>query len=61
VLREKEDIFYLRFQELHDVVRTNRVDEQLIDERKNAFRSYQALTPPRVLTSEGEAVAGARA
>src|SRR6185295_18150950 len=23
-----------------------------------AFRSYQALTPPRVLTSDGEAVAG---
>ena len=23
VLREKEDIFYLTFQELHDVVRTN--------------------------------------
>ena len=30
VLREKEDIFYLTFQELHDVVRTNHVDDQLI-------------------------------
>ena len=30
VLREKEDIFYLRFQELQDVVRTNQVDDQLI-------------------------------
>jgi phosphoenolpyruvate synthase/pyruvate phosphate dikinase len=59
VLREKEDIFYLTFQELHDVVRTNRVDDQLISERRDAFRSYQALTPPRVLTSEGEVVAGA--
>ena len=58
VLREKEDIFYLRFQELHDVVRTNRVDDQLVRQRKEAFRSYQALTPPRVLTSDGEAVAG---
>ncbi|HSG38930.1 MAG TPA: PEP-utilizing enzyme, partial [Thermoanaerobaculia bacterium] len=58
VLREKEDIFYLRFEELHDVVRTNHVDDQLINERKEAFRSYQALTPPRVLTSDGEAVAG---
>ena len=27
-------------------------------ERKDAFRSYQALTPPRVLTSDGEVVAG---
>ncbi len=25
VLREKEDIFFLRFQELHDVVRTKRL------------------------------------
>ncbi len=59
VLREAEDIFYLRFDELYDVMRTHRVDDQLIGQRKDAFRSYEALTPPRVLTSEGEAVAGA--
>ena len=59
VLREKEDIFYLTFGELQDVVRTNQVDDQLIRDRKDAFRSYQALTPPRVLTSDGEVIAGA--
>jgi rifampicin phosphotransferase len=59
VLREKEDIFYLRFEELHDVVRMNQVDDQLIREGKDAFRSYQALTPPRVLTSDCEGIAGA--
>jgi pyruvate,water dikinase len=58
VLAEKEDIFFLRFEELQDVVRTKQVDDQLIAARKDAFKSYQALTPPRVLTSEGEAVAG---
>jgi pyruvate,water dikinase len=58
VLSEKEDIFYLRFAELQDVVRANKADEELIRQRKDAFRSYQALTPPRVLTSDGEAVAG---
>src|SRR5215471_8582596 len=58
VLRDREDIFYLTFAELHDVARTNQVDDQLIRQRKDAFRSYQALTPPRVLTSDGEAVAG---
>jgi rifampicin phosphotransferase len=47
VLREREDIFYLRFQEIQDVVRTNQVDDQLIAERRDAFRSYRALTPPR--------------
>ena len=58
VLGDREDIFYLRFDELRDVVRTNQVDDELIRQRKDAFRSYQALTPPRVLTSDGEAVAG---
>jgi pyruvate,water dikinase len=58
VIREKEDIFYLRLQELHEVVRTNQVDDQLIRQRKEEFRSYQALSPPRVLTSDGEAVSG---
>ena len=58
VLRDKEDIFYLRFDQLLDVVRTQRVDDRLIRERKAAFESYGALTPPRVLTSEGEAING---
>lgn len=59
VLREKEDIYFLRFEELQDVVRTQQVDERLLGERKEAFESYRALKPPRVLTSEGEAVTGA--
>ncbi|WP_327371783.1 rifamycin-inactivating phosphotransferase [Streptomyces sp. NBC_01217] len=59
VLPEREDIFYLTFQELHDVVRSNQVNDQLIQQRKDAFRSYHALIPPRVLTSDGEAVTGA--
>ena len=58
VLRDPEDIFYLTFAELRDVVRTGNADRQLIDRRRDAFQSYQALTPPRVLTSEGEAVVG---
>ena len=59
VLRDKDDIFFLTFNELRDVVSTRRVDQQLIRRRKDAFRSYQALTPPRVLTSDGEVIAGA--
>ena len=58
LLRETDDIFYLTFEELQDVVRTNQVDELLIRQRKDAFRTYQALTPPRVLTSDGELVNG---
>jgi pyruvate,water dikinase len=58
VLRDPEDIFFLTLQELHDVTRTQHVDDELIGRRKDAFRSYQAFTPPRVLTSDGEAIAG---
>ncbi|HEX4812027.1 MAG TPA: rifamycin-inactivating phosphotransferase [Nonomuraea sp.] len=59
VLPDKEDVFYLTFQELHDLVRTHQVDDQLIQRRKDAYRSYHALTPPRVLTSDGEVITGA--
>ena len=58
VLREKEDIFYLTLHELCDVLRTQQVDDELVRQRKDEFIAYQALTPPRVLTSDGEAVAG---
>ncbi|MFE3768739.1 rifamycin-inactivating phosphotransferase [Streptomyces sp. NPDC059122] len=59
VVPDKEDVFYLTFQEFHDAVRSHQVDDRLIQQRKDAFRSHQALTPPRVLTSDGEAVTGA--
>jgi pyruvate,water dikinase len=58
VLRMREDIFFLGLQELREVVRTNQVGDQLIRQRKEAFLSYAALTPPRVLTSDGEALTG---
>jgi len=58
VLREREDIFYLAFQELHEVVRTQHADDQLIRTRRDAFRWHQTLKPPRVLTSEGEVLNG---
>jgi phosphoenolpyruvate synthase/pyruvate phosphate dikinase len=58
-LRERDDSFFLTFQELHEAARTHHVDGALIARRQDAFRSYAALTPPRVITSEGEIVAGA--
>ena len=58
VLQEVDDIHYLSFQELEEVVRTKHLDKNLIRERRDAFRSYQALTPPRVLTSDGEVITG---
>ncbi|MGI5840025.1 MAG: phosphoenolpyruvate synthase [bacterium] len=58
VIQEKEDIYYLTLEELQDVVRTNKLDYQVISKRKEEYRFYEKLTPPRVITSEGEIVAG---
>ncbi len=58
VIHEKEDIDYLAFEELHEVVRTNELDYRIISKRKDEHKSYERLTPPRVITSDGEIVAG---
>ncbi|MFD0421422.1 rifamycin-inactivating phosphotransferase [Streptomyces parvus] len=58
VLAEPEDVSYLTFQELEDVVRSRRADDRLIARRREEFRAYETLTPPRVLTSDGDAVSG---
>ncbi|ODU05593.1 MAG: phosphoenolpyruvate synthase [Pseudonocardia sp. SCN 72-86] len=59
VLTDREDAFHLRFQELHEVVRTGRADVDLVRERRDDQAVYRTLTPPRVLTSDGEALTGA--
>ena len=58
VLHEKEDIYYLSFEELREVVRTQKLDDQIISKRKDEYTFYEKLTPPRVLTSDGEIIAG---
>jgi len=58
VIHEKEDIYYLSFEELQEVVRTNKLDYQIISKRKDEFRLYEKLTPPRVITSDGEIITG---
>ena len=58
VLHERDDAFYLTFQEFREAVRTNHLDDQLIGQRKELFRWHESLTPPRVLTSDGECIAG---
>jgi len=58
VIHEKEDIYYLTFEELHEVVRTHKLDYQIINKRKDEYKLYEKLTPPRVITSDGEIIAG---
>ncbi|MBT2724917.1 phosphoenolpyruvate synthase [Bacillus sp. ISL-46] len=58
VFHEKEDIYFLTFEELGEVVRTNKLDYQIISKRKDEYKLYEKLTPPRVITSDGEIIAG---
>jgi pyruvate,water dikinase len=58
VIQEKEDIYFLRFEELREVLSINKLDYRIIDKRKDEFRSYEKLTPPRVMTSDGEIISG---
>jgi len=57
-IHEKEDIYYLTFEELREVVRTHELDYQIIGKRKDEYKHYARLTPPRVITSDGEIIAG---
>lgn len=58
VIREKEDLYYLSFEELREAVRTSRLDYGMITKRKADYDVYEKLTPPRVMTSEGEVIPG---
>ncbi|WP_246613795.1 rifamycin-inactivating phosphotransferase [Paractinoplanes bogorensis] len=57
LLREagSEDVFFLTYEEL----RAGRIDPELVRRRKDEFRTHAAMTPPRVLTSDGEMANGA--
>ncbi len=58
-LRDPDDAFYLRFEEFRDVAATGDVNDKLVRTRQEEFTAYRALTPPRVLTSDGETLSGA--
>ncbi|XVU21100.1 rifamycin-inactivating phosphotransferase [Actinoplanes sp. CA-054009] len=58
VIEHPDDVYFLSLEELAEVVRAQRADHDLIEERRRAFASYRSLVAPRVLTSEGEAVTG---
>lgn len=58
VILEKEDIYYLTFEEFHEVVRTNKLDYGIVSNRKDEYKLFEKLTPPRVITSDGEIIAG---
>ncbi|XXY18234.1 rifamycin-inactivating phosphotransferase [Sorangium sp. So ce216] len=59
VIRDAEDIYYLTFDELHEVVRTQQLDDQVVSQRKAEHELNKKLAPPSVVTSDGEIVTGA--
>jgi len=58
VIHDQEDVYYLAFDELREVVRTRTLDWRIVDKRKEAYKWYEKLTPPRVITSDGEIIVG---
>lgn len=58
LLASEEDAYFLTLQELHELTRTGQGYGEVIRERREAFKTYEVLTPPRVLTSDGEAING---
>ncbi len=59
VINDREDIYYLTIQELREVARTHELDQRTIDKRKAEHELFEKLTPPRVMTSDGEIITGA--
>src|SRR5437588_11093644 len=58
IIHEKEDIYYLTLDALREVVRTHRLDYQIISKRNDEYAFYQTLPPPGLITADGEIIAG---
>lgn len=58
VILNREDIYYLFFEEFRKVVQTNEIDYSIITKRKEKYKAYKKLTPPRLMTSDGEVISG---
>ncbi|MDN7246404.1 phosphoenolpyruvate synthase [Planococcus shenhongbingii] len=58
IIGQAEDVYYLSFEEFRNAVNGGTVDRQIIEDRKAAYRYYEKLMPPRLMTSEGEQISG---
>ncbi|HZR38608.1 MAG TPA: PEP-utilizing enzyme, partial [Ktedonobacteraceae bacterium] len=58
MIQEPEDIYYLTFEELRKVASMYQLDYSLITKRKGDYAVFEKLTPPRVMTSDGEIIIG---
>lgn len=46
LIKEASDIFYLEYEELKEVLKTNELDYSIIQKRQEDYEVYQKLTPP---------------
>lgn len=58
VIQDREDVYYLSFEEFRDVVRSGNLDYSVITARKEEYAAFEKMTPPLLLTSEGEVISG---
>ncbi|MDP4118654.1 MAG: phosphoenolpyruvate synthase [Bacillota bacterium] len=58
VICDREDVYYLTFLEFQEAVNTGKVDLRVIEQRKSEHAYFEKLTPPRIMTSDGENVSG---
>jgi pyruvate,water dikinase len=57
LIRKPDDIFFLYFDELRKAAVGGGLDYGVIAERRAAYAIYEKLTPPRVISSDGEVIA----
>ncbi|MEG0772167.1 phosphoenolpyruvate synthase [Clostridium sp.] len=55
-LQAEKDIFYVSFWELYEAMKNNESLVHLVALRKEEYEHFKKLTPPRVITSEGEEI-----
>lgn len=55
-LLEEKDVFYVGFWDLYRAIQNNESLIKLVEQQKEEYEHFKRLSPPRVLTSEGEEI-----
>ncbi|RYD87201.1 MAG: phosphoenolpyruvate synthase, partial [Sphingobacteriales bacterium] len=59
LIQQITDVDYLSLQEFREMVIEQKSQQVLIEERREAYKGYEKLKPPRIITSDGEVLNGA--
>lgn len=58
VISEQKDIYFFTLEELKTIFQTEKMDKDVLYKRKAEYQLYDKLTPPRVMTADGEILTG---